>query len=161
MPIDPNNFWSSNSYNHPQLTDEMVEFAQAKLGVKLPAEYLSLLRIQNGGYTKGFGFPMTQKTTWSDDHVPLAELAGIVTDAKIETVQNILDSPEMTNEWGVPPRQVLLAGEGHWWVTLDYRNGDIPSVAWIDVECDEDLQVAPTFADFLAGLRPDEEFAVD
>jgi len=31
-------------------------------------------------------------------------------------------------------------------------------VAWIDVECDEDIQVAPTFAAFLEGLRPESEF---
>jgi len=64
----------------------------------------------------------------------------------------------MTEEWRLPPRQVLLSGDGHWWITLDYRNSDVPSVAWIDTECGEDIQVAPNFATFLEGLQPSSEF---
>jgi hypothetical protein len=62
--IPIHDFWRSNYYNHPPLTDEMVEAAEKQLGVKLPLEYIALLRIQNGGYTKDFGYPMTQRTTW-------------------------------------------------------------------------------------------------
>lgn len=156
IPIDK--FWRSNHYGHPPLTDEMVSIAEEQLGVKLPAEYLALLRVQNGGYTHGFGFPMTQPTTWAKDHVPLNYMTGIVTDHSIRTAQNILDTGYMTEEWGLPARQALLSGDGHWWITLDYRRGDTPSVAWIDVECAEDIQVAPTFAAFLDGLRPVSDF---
>jgi hypothetical protein len=159
IPID--RFWRSNHYEHPPLTDEMVSSAEEQLGVRLPAEYLALLRLQNGGYTHGFGFPMTQPTTWAKDHVPLNDLSGIVTDPSIRTAQNILDTGYMTEEWGLPPRQVLLSGDGHWWITLDYRSGDSPSVAWIDVECSEDIQVAPTFRAFLEGLRPMSDFDVE
>lgn len=161
MAIEAGDFWSSNYYGHPPLTDEMVEVAERTLGVELPAEYIELLRIQNGGYTKGFGYPMTQRTTWSDNHVPFHDLAGIVVDPTISTPLNILNSSEMTEEWGIPPAQVLLSGDGHWWITLDYRTGERPSIAWIDVECGEDIQVAPSFAAFLDGLRPEEEFDPD
>jgi hypothetical protein len=156
--IAMNNFWRSNYYNHPPLTDEMVSVAEKQLAVKLPREYIALLRIQNGGYTHRFGFPMTQRTTWADNHVPLNDMTGIVTDPSIRTAQNILKTAYMTEEWGLPPRQALLTGDGHWWITLDYRNGDIPSVAWVDVECGEDVQVAASFAAFLDGLRPISEF---
>jgi hypothetical protein len=132
----------------------MLAKAEAILAVELPVEFVELLRIQNGGYTKGFAHPMSQKTTWAKDHVPFEELAGIVTDASIESCQNILRSAEMATIWGVPPRQVLLCGDGHYWITLDYRNGLTPSVAWIDVECGEDFQVAESFGAFLSGLVP-------
>jgi hypothetical protein len=158
MDIAPDKFWRSNYYKHPPLTDEMVEVAERQLRVKLPGEYIALLRIQNGGYTHGFGFPMTRRTAWAKDHVPLNDLAGIVTDPRIRTAQNILDTEYMTEEWGLPARQALLSGDGHWWITLDYRKGDVPSVAWIDVESGEDIQVAPTFAAFLEGLRSISEF---
>lgn len=158
MAIAADKFWRSNYYNHPPLTDEMVVVAEWELKVKLPPEYIALLRLQNGGYTHGFGFPMTQRTTWAEDHVPLNALAGIVTDRSIRTAQNILDTPYLTEEWGLSSRQVLLNGDGHWWITLDYRHGAVPSVAWIDVECDEDVQVAPSFAKFLEGLRLRSEF---
>jgi hypothetical protein len=161
MTISLDQFWGSNYYDHPPLTDEMVEYAENQLGVKLPFEYIELLRVQNGGYTQGFGYPMKQRTTWAEDHVPLNELAGIVTDPKHETAQNLLDTAYMTDEWGLPPRQVLLCGDGHWWITLDYRNSNSPSVAWIDVECGEDIQIAPSFSAFLNGLLPDSTFEED
>ena len=161
MGISPERFWRSNYYNHPPLTDEMVAEAERRLGVTLPAEYLALLRVQNGGYTHGFGFLMAEPTSWAKDHVPLNDLAGIVTDPAVNTAQNILDTAYMTEEWGLPPSQALLSGEGHWWITLDYRKGAIPSVAWIDVERNQELQIAPSFAAFLDGLRPAADFKSD
>jgi hypothetical protein len=66
----------------------------------------------------------------------------------------------MTKEWGLPPKQVLLSCEGHFWITLDYRNGRMPSIAWIDVECGEDIQIAASFEVFLSGLVPDSIYNV-
>ncbi len=161
MAIDPYAFWSSNYYKHPALTDGMLAAAEAALGVRLPPPLVRLLRIQNGGYTRGFAHPMDQPTTWAADHIPLNDLAGIVTDPNHETAMNLLHTQYMTREWGLPPKQVLLSGDGHYWITLDYRKGAAPSVAWIDVECGEDLQIAPSFAAFLDGLLPSEEFDAD
>lgn len=152
--ISLHQFWDEENEWHPPLTAEMLAAAEAQLGVTLPAEYVRLLRVQNGGYTRGFAFPMPQGTSWAEDHIPLDELFGIITDPTLETSQNILETAYMTQEWGLPPRQVILAGDGHWWITLDYRDGEVPAVAWIDVECDQDLQAAPTFSAFLEGLVP-------
>ena len=158
MSISPHEFWGSNHYDHPPLTDEMLAQAEKQLGVALPEDYVALLRIQNGGYTERFGYPMTG-TKWSEVHIPLFALGGIVTDPDHRTAHNILETGYLTAEWDLPEKQVLLVGEGHWWITLDYRSGDIPSVAWIDVECEQNLQVAPTFTAFLAGLRSRSHFA--
>src|SRR3954454_19521731 len=136
----------------------MVAEAERQLGVKLPAEYLALLRIQNGGYTHGFGFPMSRPTAWAADHVPLDELFGIVTDPGHRTAQNILQTEYMTREWGLPARQVLLTGDGHWWISLDYRSGEVPSVTWLAIDHGQDIQVAPSFAAFLDGLLPESAF---
>jgi hypothetical protein len=154
MLMDTRSFWGSNHYNHPPLTEEMIVKAEEVLGVKLPTGLIALLKIQNGGYTSGFAHPMKQRTTWAEDHVPLDDLAGIVLDPEHETAQNLLQTEYMTEEWGLPEKQVLLSGDGHYWITLDYRHGSEPSVAWIDVECGEDMQVAESFDDFLAGLVP-------
>jgi hypothetical protein len=132
----------------------MVVLAEPELGIKLPVEYITLLRIQNGGYTQGFGYPMTQWTKPGGHYVPLIDLAGIVSDPAIRTAQNILDTAYLTEEWGLPPGQVILSGEGHWWITLDYRNGKIPSVTFLDLDFGQDIQVAPSFPAFLEGLQP-------
>ncbi|EAR10184.1 SMI1/KNR4 family protein [Reinekea blandensis] len=152
------NFWGENFYNHPELTDEMLEVAEKKLGVKLPAEYVELLKQQNGGYTTNFVFPTDQENSWAEDHVPLNELFGIVTDEAVETAQNILDTEYMTEEWGLPERQVLLSGAGHWWITLDYRNGGEPTVRWLDVESDETFELASSFKAFMSRLVAESEF---
>jgi hypothetical protein len=156
--MPPSNFWASNYYEHPPLTDDAVEVAQSLLGVQLPAELLALLHIQNGGYTQGFAHPMSQPTTWASDHVPLDDLAGILAPDH-SSPMNLVRTPAMTIEWGLPPKQILLSGDGHYWITLDYRNGPNPSVAWIDVECGEDMQVAPSFQAFLEGLVPSTRYS--
>jgi SMI1-KNR4 cell-wall len=159
MPFDIDNFWGDNYYKHPPLTEEMIQVAEDSLQLKLPVTLIELLKKQNGGYTKGFAFPMNQKTGWAENHVPLSELFGIVTDESIKTAQNILDTAYMTAEWGLPEKQVLLTGDGHWWITLDYRQGNNPTVRWIDTESNEDIPVAGSFEDFLNGLVPDDEYA--
>ncbi len=159
MAVDKNEFWDENYYKHPPLTQEMVIAAEKILNVKLPKLLIKLLKVQNGGYTKGFAFPMTEKTTWAENHVPLSNLFGIVTDKSIKTAQNILDSLYITQEWGLPEKQVMLTGDGHWWITLDYRKGNTPSVRWMDVECEEDIYVADSFEDFINGLVAQDKFA--
>ena len=154
MPIDLHHFWGSNYYSHPPLTTEMVRHAEQVLGVTLPAGLIKLLEVQNGGYTQGCAHPMSRHTTWAENHVPLEELAGIVIDPNHRTVQNLLLTECMTQEWGLPEKQVILSGDGHYWITLDYRAGPNPSVAWIDVECGEDMQIASSFDEFLSGLFP-------
>lgn len=156
--MPPSIFWASNHYEHPPLTDEAILWAQSLLGVQLPTELLALLRIQNGGYTQGFAHPMPWPTTWAKDHVPLEDLAGIL-EPQHPSPMNLARSPESTVEWGLPPNQVLLSGDGHYWITLDYRKGPVPSVAWIDVECGEDFQIAPTFSAFLEGLVPASNYS--
>jgi len=154
MAIDKNTFWGSNHYEHPPLTDETLGRAEGALGVRLPTELIELLRIQNGGYTEGFALPMSRATSWASDHIPLDELNGIVLDPTVKTALNLMDTAYMTAEWDLPPQQVLLAGAGHYWITLDYRNGPAPSVAWIDIDSGEDFQVADSFAAFLSNLVP-------
>jgi hypothetical protein len=157
MTIKSLEFWDSNYYKNPVLSEQMIEHAQQKLGVKLPDLFIELLKIQNGGYTRGFAFPMKTKTSWSENHVPLNELFGIVLDENLNSGHNILLSEYMIKEWGLPQNQVLLTGEGLWWITLDYRFGEIPTVRWLDTECAEDIHIADNFKDFINGLLPENE----
>lgn len=161
MSVAPDEFWDSNHYNHPPLTTEMVAEAERQLGVRLPSEYIALLRVQNGGYTRRFAYPMNRPTLWAADHVPLHSLFGIVTDREHRTALNILHTAYLVREWELPPRQVLIAGDGHWWISLDYRAGDVPSVAWLAIDHGEDIQLAPTFGAFLEGLLPGSAFTDD
>lgn len=107
-------FWNSAYSVNPPPTDGMISSAEKQLGVKLPPLFIELLKLQNGGYTTGFAFPMTIPTSWADDHVPLSELNGIATNPDSDTLHNIMLSTYMTQEWGLPEKQILLSGDGHY-----------------------------------------------
>ena len=55
----------------------------------------------------------------------------------------------------MPKGIVLLCGDGHTWVALDYRacgpTGE-PPVTWFDNEMEEEILLAPNFQTFLDGL---------
>jgi hypothetical protein len=152
------NFWDDNYYNNPPLKDNMIVEAERILNVKLPPLFIDLLKIQNGGYTKNFVFPMSQKTTWAENYIPLDQLFGIVTDESHKSAHNILESAYMTEEWDLPEKQVLINGDGHWWITLDYRSDPNPLVKWIDVECEEEILIAESFDKFIHRLVLHDDF---
>lgn len=162
MKMNPSDFWDLNYYNHPPLTKDMIHLAEKLLRVKLPALFIELLKIQNGGFTKGFAFQVAEKANLGESHIPLHELFGIVTDEYIWTAQNILDSRSAAEEWGLPEKQILLAvDEGPRYITLDYRNGSVPSVRLINLKLDEDIHVANSFDDFVNGLVSVDKFVDD
>lgn len=158
MKFNKDEFWDTNYYDNPPLTMSMIELAEKELRVRLPELFISFLHIQNGGYTQGFAYLMNQKTAWAEDHVPLNEMFGIVTEKSFESGHNILQSPYLTKEWGLPENQVAISGDGHWFITLDYRKGEKPSVRWIDVECNEDIHVADNFESFIDKLITYDEY---
>jgi hypothetical protein len=151
-------FWKDEQNERPPLTDAMLAEAEVRLGVTLPAEYVQLLRVQNGGGTRQFVFPMPPRVRTGNEaeDEPFDELFGIIIDPESETGANVLETGYYTAEWGLPPRQVLLCGDGHTWISLDYRGGPAPSVLWIDVGRNEEIQIAPSFAAFLDLLVPVE-----
>ena len=147
-------FWGTDYDHNPSLTDDRIREVESILGVTLPLELVSLLKVQNGGYTQGFVFPTNRRTSWAEDHVPFDELFGIGNSEGPSGIHNILNSAYMTVEWGLPQRQILLAGDGHWWIALDYRGSSVPAVAWIDVEMGEEVRLANSFKEFLEALLP-------
>jgi hypothetical protein len=135
----------------PPLSPQAVAEAQRQLGVRLPASLLALLEVRNGGTVaeEHAAFPTT-----GDDYVELDHVMGIGPPGGALT---LLDTPYLVEEWGLPSPVVLLSGDGHTWVALDYREcgpqGE-PSVTWFDADRETELRLAPDFASFVAGLRP-------
>ena len=151
------------NYEGPPLTEDMVTAAERELKVKLPTTYLDLLRVCNGGYTRDAVIRTSQPTGYAENHVPVDVIFGIpaIGDrGRFGTGQGILVTAYMTEEWGLPDGLVLINGDGHWWIALDYRRSGPagpPTIVWIDVERGEDLQLAETFESFLVGLIPGAE----
>ncbi|MER6810915.1 SMI1/KNR4 family protein [Spirillospora sp. NPDC000708] len=150
-------FWGTGDHGvPPPLVAGAIEEAEGLLGVRLPLALLDLLRVQNGGPVADAwnAFPTDQPNSWSPTHVPLAELFGI---GRREGTLSLFDTPYLVQEWGLPSPTVLLSGDGHYWIALDYRasgrEGE-PSVAWIDADLETELWLAADFRSFVQRLVP-------
>ncbi|ALO12409.1 hypothetical protein AQF52_6819 [Streptomyces venezuelae] len=157
-------FWGEGVYGvQPPLTDAVVQDAENRLGVRLPASLLEILRVQNGGLVAELSnaFPTDVPTSWSENHVPLDDMMGI---GRRNDRLSLLDSPYLVEEWGLPSPVVLLSGDGHCWIALDYRacgeSGE-PSVTWFDLDTDTELPLATDFQTFVERLTAAASFDLD
>ena len=154
MRVTAENIWCVPAYLpylQPPLTESSLSQAEEQIGHKLAAEYVELLRVQNGGHIR-FSLP----------DIPNDTIAGIgpyfpsLTQFHWEECQEFV-SFELQ---GLVP----FDGDGHWHLCLDYRDGGSnPSVTYIDVECDHEGNVADSFAAYLNQLQIgiDDEFVLE
>lgn len=142
------NIWSVPKYLpylQPDLTDEILEKAENQIGFKLPQELVEILKIQNGGYLR-YKLPDSTLEKISGVGAYFPSLIDFDWEEDKEYVSFELD--------GLVP----IDGDGHWYICLDYRdNKDNPKVTWIDIECDNQEEIANSFTDFLALLELDVE----
>lgn len=141
----------------PRLTPDVIVAAERELGVTLPDDLLRLLRIQNGGaVADAWDACPAGSNSYANDHIPFDQLFGIGPADRARAL-TLVDTPYLVQEWDLPTSVVLLSGQGHYWVALDYRtcgpDGE-PSVTWIDNEMEHGLQLAPDFRAFVELLKP-------
>lgn len=144
-----------DEYELPEITNEEIEKVEKLLGVKLPASYVNLMREKNGGTLSYNIFPSKKV---EDDFLMLDYLLGIGME------DGIGETPYMIEEWELPSDIILLSGDGHSWVVLDYRNysGDNPPISFIDVEVNKDIKIANSFEEFISKLeKHEDDFELD
>jgi SMI1 / KNR4 family (SUKH-1) len=143
----------------PPLTRAAISDAERKLGVRLPPDYLALLRVQNGGrVAEDFdGFVVDPPGPHGESFVALVDMDGLGGPGSVCHVQRSEDRHDP--DYG-PPEGLVLIGSpdaGHQFLALDYRecgpDGE-PSVVWTDTELVSNFALAPTFRAFVEGLRP-------
>ena len=143
--------WAEDDYlKLAPINDELIKKAEEVLNVKLPESYINLLKEQNGGTLRLDTHPTSKPNSWADNHVNVSGLYGISFD---ENESSILESRYLIREWEMPDNIVLLSGDGHTWIALDYRNvAENPPVIFIDNEFEEIIELAPNFESFLQNL---------
>lgn len=151
-------FWEIDEegyYTLKKITAEEIAKAEDKLGVTLPDTYKKLILKQNGGYIVHNAFPTTHSNSWAEDHIQFNHLLGIAED------EGIMDSAYLIKEWELPEGLVLINGDGHTWVAMDYRKTkENPAIHYFDVEMEEDFKLADSFDEFIQGLYT-AEYTVD
>lgn len=145
------------------LTDELLEATEQELGVRLPARYVALLRVQNGGHL-AVRFPEDRNYNTTHDII-----RGIGTKSACLEKEAWWHDPD----WG-PPRPagaewlIPFDGNGHWDLCLGYRQSSTdaaglrtdPAVVVIDTEEREpniESFVAVSFDEYLGQLVPSDD----
>ncbi len=170
--FDFTGFWNESTYSQRDYIeefpdDEMITSIEEELGYKLPASYIELMRLQNGGLVEKDSFPTTESTSWADDHIAVTGIMGIGRE-KTYSVCGELGSRFMIDEWGYPDDGIYICdcpSAGHDMILLDYskcgRDGE-PEVVHVDQEDDyRKTFLARDFETFIKGLKEEEEFGND
>jgi hypothetical protein len=148
-------FDASTNYTGPPLTDALIASAERTLGYTLPASYLQLLRVKNGGVPKRKCFP-TKGEHWSDNHVRAQVIFGIGGLWGIDSEE--FGTRHMIEQAGLPEIGIVVGmtpTAGHDAIMLDYSacgpQGE-PRVVHVEPEDDATTILAANFAEFIRGL---------
>jgi len=94
-------FTGSDHFTGPAITDQTVSVAEERLGVRLPASYVRLLRVRNGGEPVRHCYPVPFPTSWAADHIDVGAILGIGGTRGIDAdIDGTPTSPHMVTEWG-------------------------------------------------------------
>ncbi|WP_100407118.1 SMI1/KNR4 family protein [Bacillus solitudinis] len=143
-------FWSSPSEYKPgsKLTDKHIAQIEESLSVKLPNEYIDLMKQQNGG-TLTYGY------------IPFedGDVVWIPYFQELELEAGVGLSPIFLEESALPANMVLIAGDFDTWLVLDYRNNEEPAVVyWQQIVTDtgdsswQEYHIATSFAELLTKI---------
>ena len=160
-------FWDDSGGSDevlPYPTDEDVSDTEKKLGYKLPAAYIELMRSQNGGTPRRTAHRTSTRTSWAADHVAMTSFFGIGSSEFSNSLCGDMGSEFWMDEWEYPKIGVYFAdcpSGGHDMLALDYRScgkrGE-PKVVHVDQEMDYKITVlAKDFASFVKGLVDEED----
>ena len=139
-------------------TDELINSIEQELGFKLPASYVELMKMHNGGTPKNCCFPTKERTSWAENHIAITGIMGIGR-TKTFSLGGSLGSQFMITQWGYPNTGVFICdcpSAGHDMIMLDYskcgKNGE-PEVVHVDQEWDyKKTFLAKDFETFIRGL---------
>ncbi len=166
--IDLNDFWnednsvSEKSFSEP-LTDSLVSEVEKELGYTLPQSYIELMKLHNGGCPVNTCYPMTEATSWAEDHITITGIMGIGFDNEYSLCGEY-GSTYLMEEWEYPDIGIIICltpTSGHTFVMLDYSKcgaAGEPQVVFVEEEKDYKITlIADNFETFIKGLVSDVE----
>ncbi|KZZ85760.1 SMI1/KNR4 family protein [Bacillus sp. SJS] len=138
-------FWAEGE---EPISDAAISLAEKRLGVKLPPSYKELLKVKNGGTLNFPKFFLEEK---DKQRITIPEINGI----DFEGEKGILASKHWIKECGLPDHIIILWGDYHSWIALNYEETtEHPTVVYFytDYENWSQIQIAKDFDRFLKKL---------
>ncbi|MGG0855387.1 SMI1/KNR4 family protein [Metabacillus fastidiosus] len=118
------NFWDEGE---KPISDLDIRTAEVKLSVQLPKSYKKLLKEHNGGILK---YPNIFIGANDKERFIIPEINGIDFEGEQNGV-GILASKYWINKVGLPDNIIILWGDYHSWIVLNYEeNIENPSVVY-------------------------------
>jgi hypothetical protein len=156
-------FWDDSKYAlKTYVTEspsaELIREIESELGYTLPASYIELMKMHNGGIPFKTCFSTKEPTSWAENHVAITGIFGIGRQ-KDCSLGGSLGSQFMMKEWGYPNFGIYFCdcpSAGHDMILLDYRkcgkDGE-PEVVHVDQENNYKITfLAKDFETFIRGL---------
>ncbi|WP_303983752.1 SMI1/KNR4 family protein [Niallia circulans] len=143
------NIWNddNSTYTLSSITSEDIKLAEEHFKVKLPDKYIDLLKIKNGGTLRYNALPFSLNGWEEDDFILIEYIHGIKKD------EGIMQTDYYLKEWEInKERVILLSGDGHEWLALDYSTSEEPKVVYILTDEDEVIELYETFSKMLKAL---------
>lgn len=154
--------YARKTYEDDPLTADKIAMVEGSLGYRLPAAYIALSSLRNGGMPKRTCH--RTRTSWAEDHIAITGIFSIGS-AKSCSLLGGCGSKFWCDIWEYPAIGIYFAdcpSAGHDMICLDYRRcGPIgePTVVHVDQELDFRVTaVADSFESFIRGLEPSEAF---
>lgn len=127
---------------------ERIKMFEDEYGVRLPPEYTQYAGTDGSRVVK---LPSCDNYStqfyFGEGFYTVGKFAGIEPDPY---GTSIFDSASLTEEWGLPKKIVLIEGDGHTWLALDYRESNTdPKVIVIESDEGNSLLVADNFKEFV------------
>ncbi len=136
--FDFTNFWDDCDYALKEYVDEppadeLIASIENELGYKLPASYIAMMNVHNGGMPINTCFPTEEATSWAEDHIAITGIMGIGRDKRY-SLCGAFGSRFMIEEWGYPDIGVVICdcpSAGHdvvcWIIGLAAETENLPS----------------------------------
>ena len=144
------------------VTPERIAQVEAALGYPLPASYIALMTLHNGGSLNRYIYRYSEEDG-GESELLVRGISGIGFDGD-STLCGACGSRfwEDPDNWGYPPIGIYFAEEdsGHGLFALDYRNlpaDDEPPVVNIYHDSMTITRIAANFAEFVRRLSGDDD----
>jgi hypothetical protein len=129
---------------------ESLDLFEKEHGLKIPSQYINYAGTHSPHVIKlPKALSDTNNDYWGDGFYTVGDYLGLDPNEG----RSIFDNGWFVQEWELPEKLVLIEGDGHEWLALDYRDSLIePRIIVIESEGCSYKVMAKTFNDFMGSL---------